>query len=148
MQILPACPSLCETSDKKLNDTQCQGTLIARQPVSGEIGLKASLSLCLSVQGPTHNLAVPGGCTRDMHQGFQSLSANTGLVRKTISFLLRRQEKRCGWFLDILLKTSHFATEQEEENYGVVVGSYSNIEHRSEKNLMCFKETQGPLSKI
>ena len=146
MQILPACPSLCETSDKKLNDTQCQGTLIARQPVSGEIGLKASLSLCLSVQGPTHNLAGAGGCTRDMHQGFQSLSANTGLVRKTISFLLRRQEKRCGWFLDFLFENK--SLRNRERGGKLWCCCRIIFKYRSEKNLMCFKETQGPLSKI
>ena len=148
MQILPACPSLCETSDKKLNDTHCQGTLIARQPVSGEIGLKASLSLCLSGQGPTHKLVVPGGCTRDMHQGFQSLSANTGLVRKSISFLLRRQEKRYGygWFLDILFENKSLLNRE----IGGKLWCCCRIifKYRSEKNLMCFKEIQGPLSKI
>ena len=55
-----------------------------------------------------------------------------GSLEKVFPFFcdVKRRGTGTGGFLIFFLETSHFATENEEKNYGVVVGSYSNIEVR------------------
>lgn len=53
-----------------------------------------------------------------------------GSLEKVFPFFCDVKRRGAGGFLIFFMETSHFATENEEENYGDVVGSYSNIEVR------------------